>query len=313
MLAVALAALMVAGSPHSIAAPAWSPDGAKIVWAQANGGAHDIWGANADGTSPHRLASHIDAMYQLAWLPNGDFLYDADFVVFRVGKTGRPQPVAMGVTFSLDTKGDKIAYQTSDSCPTCHGPIEVRSLVTGKVSKIAPTGQNVYPALSPDGSSVAFTRYVGSGGGRYEKAAGIWIAPAAGGTPVQRTKTGFCPQWSPDGRQLAYADNAGLHLIARGGSGTGTLLLKENGLPACGMQWSPDGKLIAAVNSRGRLLVLDPATHASKAIGPPHSLDIAWAPNGSRLLVTGGATAQSCPSLWSVKPDGSALSRLRSC
>ncbi|HEY5058772.1 MAG TPA: hypothetical protein VII51_07115 [Gaiellaceae bacterium] len=312
-LAVAFAALALAATPHPIAAPVWSPDGAKIAWAQANGSAHDIWGANADGTSAHRLASHIDAMYQLAWLPTGGFLYDANFVLYRVGQTGRPQPVGLGVTFSLDAKGDEVAYQTSDSCPSCHGPIDVRSLVTGTLRKIAATGQNLFPALSPDGRSVAFTRFLGSGGGRYEKAAGIWLAPAAGGAPVQRTRTGLCPQWSPDGRRLAYADNAGLHAIDPSGSSPGTLVLKENGLPACAFQWSPDGKRIAAVNARGRLLVIDAATRRSRAIGPRHSVDFAWAPDGSRLLVTGGATAQACPALWTVEPDGSALSRIRGC
>ena len=269
-----------------------------------------MWAANADGTKPHLLASGIDALYQLAWLPSGDFLYDVSYHLFRVGHDGQPRPIATGVTFSLDTKGDKVAYQTAESCPTCHGPVEVLSLATGKTWKIAPTGQNLFPALSPDGRSVAFTRFLGSGAGRYVKPGGIWIAAAAGGTPVQRTKAGLCPQWSPDGRRLTYADSAGLHLIARNG-GAGTLLLRENGLPACSTQWSPDGRRIASVTSHGRLVVIDPATRASRTIGPKHSVDLAWAPDGSRLLVSGGAGAQSCSSLWSMRPDGSGLRKPR--
>jgi Tol biopolymer transport system component len=317
MLAAVLAALAVgtatpAAAQHSIASPIWSPDGTKIAWAQSTGGRHDVWAANADGTQPHQLASGIDALFQLAWLPNGDFLYDVDYHLFLVGHDGKPQPIATGVTFSLDRKGDRVAYQSADSCPTCHGPVEVRSLATGKTWRIAATGQNLFPALSPDGRSVAFSRFLASGGGRYEKPGGIWIAAAAGGTPVQRTKAGLCPQWSPDGRRLTYADSAGLHLIERAG-GTDTLLLRENGLPACSTQWSPDGRLIAAVTSRGRLVVIDPATRTSRTIGPEHSVDLAWAPDGSRLLVSGGAGAQSCSSLWSLRSDGSSLRRLRSC
>ena len=317
MLAVVLATLALAtakpaAAQHPIASPIWSPGGTRIAWAESNGGGHDIWAANSDGTKPRLLASGIAALFQLAWLPSGDFLYDAGHRLFRVGPDGQPRLLATGVTFSLDAKGDKVTYQTADFCRTCHGPVEVRSIATGKTWKIAPTGQNLFPALSPDGSSVAFTHFLGSGGGRYEKPGGIWIAAAAGGTPVQRTRAGLCPQWSPDGRRLAYADSAGLHVIARTG-GTDTLLLHENGLPACAAQWSPDGRRIAAVTSHGRLVVIDATTRASRTIGPRYSVDLAWAPDGSRLLFTSSAKAQACPSLWSLRPDGSDLRRLRSC
>ncbi|MGZ4335636.1 MAG: TolB family protein [Gaiellaceae bacterium] len=312
MLAVALAALALASAPHPIASPVWSPGGTKIAWAEGNGGRHDIWAANPDGTNPRLLTSGIDALFQFAWLPSGDFLYDANYRLIRVGSNGQPQQIGAGLTFSLDTKGDKVAYQTANPCPTCHGPIEVRSLTSGKAWRIAPTGLNLFPALSPDGRSVAFVRFLGSGGGRYQKPGGIWIAPSAGGTPVQRTTAGSCPQWSPDGRRLAYADGAGLHLIARSG-GADTLLLHEKGLPTCATQWSPDGRSIAAVTSHGRLVVIDPATRASRTIGPRYSVDLAWAPDGSRLLFTSSAKEQACPSLWSIRPDGSGLTRLRRC
>jgi len=318
LLAAVLAALSLAGATgaaaqHPIASPVWSFDGTQIAWAEASGaGQHEIWSADADGANPHRLAPGIDSLFEFAWLPSGDFLYDANYRIFRVGGDGRPRPVAAGVTFSVDRKGSLVAYQTADSCPTCHGPIEVRSLSSGKTWRIAATGQNLFPALSPDGTRVAFTRFLSSGGGRYEKQGGIWIAPARGGAAVQRTATGSCPQWSPDGTRLTYANAAGLHLIDRAG-GAGTLLLRGGNLPACSVAWAPDGKRIAAATSHGRLLVIDAATRASHPIGPTHSLAFAWAPDGSRLLVTGGPTAQSCPALWSVKPDGSALRRLRGC
>ena len=187
----------------------------------------------------------------------------------------------------------------------------MRSLSSGKTWRIAATGQNLFPALSPDGPGSP-SRASWPGNGRYEKQGGIWIAPSRGGTPVQRTKTGACPEWSPDGRRLTYADATGLHLIDRSG-GAGTLILRDNNLPVCSAEWAPDGKSVAAATSHGRLLVIDVATQASRPIGPKSSLAFVWSPDGSRLLVTGGATGQTCPALWSVKPDGSALRRIRGC
>ena len=317
MLAVALAALSLAAAQptaaqHPIASPVWSPSGTEIAWAEGNNGGHDIWAANPDGTKPHLLASGIASLFQLAWLPSGDFLYDANYQLFRVGSDGHPQSIGVGLTFSFDAKGDRIAYQTANPCTTCHGPVEVESLTSGRKWRIASTGLDLFPALSPDGRSVAFARKLASGGAHYEKTAGIWIAPAAGGTAVQRTTTGSCPQWSPDGRRLAYSDGAGLHVIPRSG-GAGTLLLHENGLPACAAQWSPDGRRIAAVTSHGRLVVIDAKTRAGRTVGPKVIVDVAWAPDGSRLLVSGGSSAQTCASLWSLRPDGSGLRKLRAC
>ena len=185
-------------------------------------------------------------------------------------------------------------------------------LAGGTVTKIAAAGQNLYPALSPDGETVAFTRFLGSGGGRYEKAAGIWLAPVSRGAPVQRTKTGLCPRWSPDGARLAYADAGGLHVLPRAG-GKAALVLRGAGLPSCAYDWSPAGRTIAAVTARGRLTVIDTETKRNRVIGPAHTFDFAWSPDGSRLLVAGGATAKACSSLWIVHPDGSSLRRLRSC
>jgi Tol biopolymer transport system component len=95
--------------------------------------------------------------------------------------------------------------------------------------------------------------------------------------------------------------------------GAGTIVLRGSSFPACSVEWAPDGKRLAAATPHGRLVVVDPSTGATRAIGPLHSLEFAWAPDGSRLLVTGGATAQTCPALWSVRPDGSGLRRLRGC
>jgi WD40 repeat protein len=59
--------------------------------------------------------------------------------------------------------------------------------------------------------------------------------------------------------------------------------------------------------------VIDATTRASRTVGPKVTVDLAWAPDGRKLLVSGSATAQTCASLWSVQPDGSGLRKLRGC
>jgi Tol biopolymer transport system component len=299
VIAVAAVALALAAT-HPVAAPTWSPDGARIAWAQADGKTHDIWTAKADGSNPVLLAPKIASLFQLAWLPDGSFLYIANYAIFRVGKSGVPLRIAYGVTASVDRKGKTIAFQTA-ACRTCKGPIEVAPLNGGHAREIGGNVRNLFPSVSPDGSTIAFTH-----------GSGIAVAPAKGGAVKTIVAGGDCPQWSPNGKRLAYANRAGLHVVDITGAND-RVLLHGAGIPACGYAWSPAGAQVAAVSPRGHLLLIDAATGTSHQIGPVHTVDLAWSPNGSRLLVTGGQKPKACSALWSLKPDGSALHVLRGC
>jgi dipeptidyl aminopeptidase/acylaminoacyl peptidase len=126
-------------------------------------------------------------------------------------------------------------------------------------------------ALSPDGSKVAYTvsawdhpnakpstdpaKPDTAKGDKHEMRAHIWIVPAAGGTPRQitfseRGENG--PQWSPDGRSLAFVSSRGtgtdvkaqIWILPMDGGGEAYQLTtsKEN---VTGFEWSKDGSRIA--------------------------------------------------------------------
>jgi Tol biopolymer transport system component/serine/threonine protein kinase len=101
------------------------------------------------------------------------------------------------------------------------------------------------PAFSPDGSLVAF---------RSERAGGGIFVMRADGSNVRRVATsGYNPAWSPDGRQLVYAEESIARPEDRAGrvsriwtvglaGGTPRLVNKDDGVQP---QWSPNGQFIA--------------------------------------------------------------------
>jgi serine/threonine protein kinase len=145
------------------------------------------------------------------------------------------------------------------------------------------------PAFSPDGSSVAF-RSERSGGG-------IFVMRSDGSHVRRVSDAGYNPAWSPDGRQLVYAEESIARPEDRSGrvsrlwtvelaTGKRQLLNKEDGVQP---NWSPNGQFIAywAIDLDGDR---DLWTVRSTG-GPPiritrdHFLDWnpVWSPDGSWL------------------------------
>lgn len=108
--------------------------------------------------------------------------------------------------------------------------------------------------LSPDGSQIALQvlRPRRDDEGPGAAVSEIWMMPSAGGEPTRFTyndRGDRAPQWSPDGRWLAFISQRGqsqiaqIYLIPVGGGEARQLTRAENSVLA--FKWSPDGSQIA--------------------------------------------------------------------
>ncbi|HXD34913.1 MAG TPA: protein kinase [Pyrinomonadaceae bacterium] len=183
-------------------------------------------------------------------------------------------------------------------------------------------GLDAFPALSPDGSMVAFSS---SRTGKFE----IYVSQLApGGREVQITSDGkqnLQPAWSPDGKMIAYCsgERGGIWLTPALG-GVPKQLTEFGSRPA----WSPDGSTIAfqsepmssmeansramppsvlwLVSSRG-----GEARPLTKGGNPPggHGAP-SWSFDGKRIAFTAGGYISAELTIWSMAANGSDFKKL---
>ena len=118
---------------------------------------------------------------------------------------------------------------------------------------IAPGEVNPHPSASPDGSKVAF---VTSG-------PQIKVFDYTTRTVSTWSVAGNYPAWSPDGTQIAYADQTGqpLHVINADGTNQRVIILDIGSYAESGVAWSPDSKWLIAQNIvNGTLDIIEVAT-----------------------------------------------------
>ncbi|PWU03245.1 MAG: hypothetical protein C5B51_19310 [Terriglobia bacterium] len=182
-----------------------------------------------------------------------------------------------------------------------------------------------WPQWSPDGSHIVFQTGRRTWSGQVSVASGaIYEAPALGGTARRLTESGEksasrTPSYSPDGRQIVYAENNGLYVID---SAAGARrLIADAG--AHSPRWSPDGSMIVYVHGgvvfslgeemlgnieTSSLHVLVTKTGVANQITTGDWLNTSpvWLPQGRTLLFV--SNRGGSPDIYSIrlKPGGEA-------
>ncbi len=187
------------------------------------------------------------------------------------------------------TLSGKIAYSVvTDAGPRFHTIWTAKADGTGASKILDYAG---WPALSPDGKSIAFFQF--PGGGKNE---GLYVADSFGGnaTPAYINPGVCCINWSRDGNWIAFATS-----IKPNQPGGEILMVKADGtyktvvdlkVAGNGVAFSPDNKQIVysgcpiGKTSCGLMVATADGNGTTHVVTTDNGGNAQWSPRGDRLV-----------------------------
>jgi Tol biopolymer transport system component/imidazolonepropionase-like amidohydrolase len=244
----------------AIAAPAWTPDGKSIVYVSIDGPVARLMVGSSN------LADRNEDIFpfRASWAPGGEILYTADGVIKRRPRSGGP---ARTLPFSVNVAFTRDAYTIKRRVFPPQGPQPVRGLM--------------HPAVSPDGSQVAFVAL-----------GDLWVmrTNAADARPTRVTNDAFVeanPSWKPDGTALAFSSDRGgtTDVWVRDLRDGTDRRVAENGMSA---SWSGDGARLAYLDPESQLRIVTVANRESwqahdRLFEPGRP---SWSPDGRSVVMS---------------------------
>jgi len=237
----------------------WSPDGTEIAYVSRRTGTGDIWVVPVAGGAPRQLTHDIRADVLPRWSPDGKWIA---FTSQR-GRQGDiwVVPAAGGTELRVTDdaaeegniqwvgKSNTLAYHTGIGGQT----LWALTVNDGKERRLTPdsirVGQ-IFP--SPDGKEVVYEVLRGGG------VSDLQVMPIAGGPPrtlVAGTSINTTPNWSPDGKSIAFlsnrAGNQDVWIVAASGGEPRQLTNwpSNEGGNNVGPQWSRDGSAVYFISN----------------------------------------------------------------
>lgn len=213
--------------------PDFSPNGKQLIFVRYNGISMELYLFDLTDKTTFRLTENNAVNVEPRWSPDGKqiafvstvgtghfLLYTATLLGNQLGPLhcltpDRKSDVkryyysahdhAINPVWSKD--GNGIYFISNREITHGTGDLVYRQLLDDQVTKVIlheETSWRTRPDISPDGSRIVYSSYLGRNWHQ------LWMIPAAGGYPMQLTYGDFdnsSPRWSPDGKMIAFISN----------------------------------------------------------------------------------------------------------
>jgi Tol biopolymer transport system component len=244
-----------------------SPDGRSVAFARFDDtSAADIYVMPIGGGEPRRMTMDASPVHSVTWTPDGEGIVFSSYrdsgsrtrlwYVSAGPDPARPTLVAGPEGGSLSATFARASGRPSRLVYT-HGWFDVNiwQLKIGKEQQTTAvansTAYDSHPAISPDGTRIAFaSNRTGAGE--------IWVSAADGSNARRLTSLGgpqvISPRWSPDGRRLVFsvetASGGRGDIYVINADGTGMRRFTSDESNESRPSWSVDGHWIYFTSNR---------------------------------------------------------------